>query len=271
MRPRRLGRSQGAGRRHGAEPGADLHDQRGVRAAAERRGPARHHPAVGDAVQRHAAAITRCAKAASSRCSAGAASRCRRSSGVDCALWDILGKSLGQPVWRLLGGRRAEKLPAYASGGWAGPDKIGEQLLGYVEAGGFGAVKMRVGIIDGDPRHSARPRQGGARGARPRNRADVRRARHAVGGRGEALLPPRRGLQPDVVRGAGHRRRQGRPGAGARRHRHPDRRRARASSPATISAISRCWARSTSCSPIWRSAAASPRRCASRPSPAPST
>src|SRR5438046_7925263 len=75
--------------------------------------------------------------------------------GVDCALWDILGKSLGQPVWRLLGGRRAEKLPAYASGGWAGADKIGEQLLGYIAAGGFGAVKVRVGIIDGDPRHSA--------------------------------------------------------------------------------------------------------------------
>src|SRR6478672_11767320 len=76
-------------------------------------------------------------------------------SGIDCALWDILGKSLGQPVWRLLGGRRAEKLPAYASGGWAGADRIGEQLLGYVARGGFGAVKMRVGIIDGDPRHSA--------------------------------------------------------------------------------------------------------------------
>jgi L-alanine-DL-glutamate epimerase-like enolase superfamily enzyme len=75
--------------------------------------------------------------------------------GVDCALWDILGKSLGVPVWRLLGGRRSEKMPAYASGGWAGADTIGEQLLGYVAAGGFGAVKMRVGIIDGDPRHSA--------------------------------------------------------------------------------------------------------------------
>ena len=77
-------------------------------------------------------------------------------SGVDCALWDILGKSLGAPVWRLLGGRRADKMPAYASGGWAGPDKIGEQLLSYIAAGGFGAVKMRVGIIDGEPRHSAR-------------------------------------------------------------------------------------------------------------------
>ena len=77
-------------------------------------------------------------------------------SGVDCALWDILGKSLGVPVWRLLGGRRSATMPTYASGGWAGPDKIGEQLLGYIEAGGFRAVKMRVGIIDVDPRHSAR-------------------------------------------------------------------------------------------------------------------
>jgi L-alanine-DL-glutamate epimerase-like enolase superfamily enzyme len=77
-------------------------------------------------------------------------------SGIDCALWDILGKSLGAPVWRLLGGRRSETMPAYASGGWAGADQIGEQLLGYVEAGGFRAVKMRVGVIDGDPRHSAR-------------------------------------------------------------------------------------------------------------------
>jgi L-alanine-DL-glutamate epimerase-like enolase superfamily enzyme len=47
-------------------------------------------------------------------------------------------------------------MPAYASGGWAGPDKIGDELLGYVKRGGFGAVKMRVGIIDGEPRHSAR-------------------------------------------------------------------------------------------------------------------
>src|SRR5207244_12048094 len=76
--------------------------------------------------------------------------------GVDIALWDSLGKSLGVPVWRLLGGRRAEKMPAYASGGWAGPDKIGDELLGYIARGGLGAVKVRVGISDGDRRHSAR-------------------------------------------------------------------------------------------------------------------
>ena len=70
-------------------------------------------------------------------------------SGIDLALWDILGKSLNAPVWRLLGGRKAERMPIYASGGWADAKGIGEQLLGYVKKGGVRAVKMRVGIIDG--------------------------------------------------------------------------------------------------------------------------
>ncbi len=34
---------------------------------------------------------------------------------VDCALWDIRGKWLGQPVYRLLGGPTRETIPAYAS------------------------------------------------------------------------------------------------------------------------------------------------------------
>ncbi|MBO6540576.1 MAG: mandelate racemase/muconate lactonizing enzyme family protein [Rhizobiaceae bacterium] len=87
-------------------------------------------------------------------------------SAIDIALWDILGKSLNQPVWQLLGGRKAERLPAYASGGWAGVDTIGEQLSSYVEAGGFKAVKMRVGAMDGAPHVSA---------------ARVRAARKALG------------------------------------------------------------------------------------------
>src|SRR5688572_4419725 len=77
-------------------------------------------------------------------------------SGIDIALWDILGKSLNTPVWQLLGGRRAERMPAYASGGWAPVDQIGAQLQGYVSKGGFGAVKMRIGVYDGSPAASAK-------------------------------------------------------------------------------------------------------------------
>ena len=72
-------------------------------------------------------------------------------SGIDIALWDILGQSLGVPVWQLLGGRKAERMPAYASGGWADAKGIGKQLTGYVAQGGFGAVKMRIGVFDGSP------------------------------------------------------------------------------------------------------------------------
>lgn len=68
-------------------------------------------------------------------------------SGIDTALWDIKGKTLGAPVVELLGGSCRDKMPAYASGGWAKADAIGDQLLGYT-AKGFGGVKMRVGIMD---------------------------------------------------------------------------------------------------------------------------
>jgi L-alanine-DL-glutamate epimerase-like enolase superfamily enzyme len=87
-------------------------------------------------------------------------------SAVDIALWDILGKSVGQPVWRLIGGRKAERLPAYASGGWADAGGIGEQLKSYIERGGFRGVKMRVGAMDGAAHVSA---------------ARVRAAREALG------------------------------------------------------------------------------------------
>jgi D-galactarolactone cycloisomerase len=70
-------------------------------------------------------------------------------SGVDMALWDLLGQSLDVPVMQLLGGACRDSMPAYASGGWASVDAIGAQLGGYVERG-FKAVKMRVGVMDGD-------------------------------------------------------------------------------------------------------------------------
>lgn len=68
-------------------------------------------------------------------------------SGIDTALWDLKGKALNVPVMDLLGGACRDKMPAYASGGWANAEKIGEQLNGYVLKG-FRGVKMRVGIMD---------------------------------------------------------------------------------------------------------------------------
>lgn len=41
-------------------------------------------------------------------------------SGVEIAMWDLIGKACGQPVYKLLGGRVRERLPAYANGWYGG-------------------------------------------------------------------------------------------------------------------------------------------------------
>ncbi len=66
---------------------------------------------------------------------------------IDIALHDLVGKALGVPVVQLLGGACRDRMPAYASGGWADADGIGPQLESYTQQG-FAAVKMRVGAMD---------------------------------------------------------------------------------------------------------------------------
>lgn len=50
-------------------------------------------------------------------------------SAVEIALWDIVGKACGQPVYNLLGGRCHERLRAYANG-WYGGARTPEQYAG---------------------------------------------------------------------------------------------------------------------------------------------
>lgn len=63
-------------------------------------------------------------------------------SGVDIALWDLKGKLLDQPVYKLLGPAR-DDIRGYASGGWAPGDEAEDEMRAYAEKG-FDAVKMRV-------------------------------------------------------------------------------------------------------------------------------
>lgn len=49
-------------------------------------------------------------------------------SGVDIALWDLLGKATGQPVGRLLGGRYRDSVQAYASVLMDEPDSLADKL-----------------------------------------------------------------------------------------------------------------------------------------------
>src|ERR1035437_1145625 len=63
-------------------------------------------------------------------------------SGIDMALWDIKGKALGQPVWRLLGGGFHKKIRPYASSLFgATPQETGERAKRFRDRG-FTAVKF---------------------------------------------------------------------------------------------------------------------------------
>lgn len=87
-------------------------------------------------------------------------------SGIDIALWDILGKATGQPVGRLLGGRYRERVRPYASLLMDEPERMADALLPY-KAQGFRAFKIGWGPFG---RHSA-----------AKDEAIVRAARDAVG------------------------------------------------------------------------------------------
>ena len=71
-------------------------------------------------------------------------------SGVDIALWDIIGKACKQPIHKLIGGAFRTKVEAYATGLYFKNmerlnEEAAEEARGYVEQG-FRAVKMKIGL-----------------------------------------------------------------------------------------------------------------------------
>ena len=87
-------------------------------------------------------------------------------SGIDIALWDILGKVTGQPVSRLLGGRYRDKIKPYGSMLMEAPDQMADKLQRGLSRG-FRAFKIGWGPF-------------GRRDARL-DESIVRAAREAVG------------------------------------------------------------------------------------------
>jgi len=97
-------------------------------------------------------------------------------SGIDLALWDILGKALGQPVGRLLGGTYRTRATPYCSLLMEEPDRMREVIAPFREQG-FRAYKIGWGPFGrrNDPRL---------------DEAIVRAAREAVGADAELFVDP---------------------------------------------------------------------------------
>jgi len=111
-------------------------------------------------------------------------------SAVDLALWDALGKTLGVPVHDLLGGRRHETIPVYASRLYGSDDldELAEEARTYVREG-FKAVKQR--FLWGPPE--------GRKGRRA-NVELVRTVREAVGDDVELMADAYMGWDLDYAR-----------------------------------------------------------------------
>ncbi len=76
--------------------------------------------------------------------------------GIELACWDILGKSLGVPVWQLIGGRQRSVVRAYANGWYQGPREPAffAERAAQVVAMGYTALKFdpfgdAYGFLDG--------------------------------------------------------------------------------------------------------------------------
>ena len=70
---------------------------------------------------------------------------------VDAALWDLMAKAVGLPLYKMFGAYRTE-VPVYVTGGYyregKGIPELVKEITGYVEQG-FNAVKLKVGGITG--------------------------------------------------------------------------------------------------------------------------
>ena len=123
-------------------------------------------------------------------------------SGVEIALWDIVGKATERPVYQLLGGGFRKTFRAYASILFgdtpAETERIGRELVGQ----GLSRRQVRLGADGPERGERHRPRAGRPAGHRPGRRADGRRRPVLGHGHGDPPGAAVRAVQPDLAGGA---------------------------------------------------------------------
>ena len=110
-------------------------------------------------------------------------------SAVDLAIWDILGKSVNKPVFKLLGGRTKERIPCYYSKLYRGDLKAMQEEAQTFLDQGFTAFKMRFGY---GPNH-------GTRGV-AENLKSVQAVREVIGYESDLMLECYMGWDLDYAR-----------------------------------------------------------------------
>ena len=133
-------------------------------------------------------------------------------SAVEIACWDLLGKSLGVPLHRLLGGAARDQVPVYANGWYRGRRTPEDFAARAREVARAGIPRAQVRSVRRPPTATLdvagggavpRDRRGRARGRRPRRRADDRGSRPVRRAHGDSRRACARALPDRVVRGAG--------------------------------------------------------------------
>jgi galactonate dehydratase len=82
----------------------------------------------------------------------GGPMHCTSISAVDCALWDILGKATGLPVYKLMGGPTRQEIPVYCHCPAGGTPEVFAQNIKACKARGHRAAKTTLPVFYGAKR-----------------------------------------------------------------------------------------------------------------------
>ena len=109
-------------------------------------------------------------------------------SGIDIALWDLMGKKLGEPAWRLAGYKTSHRKQPYASVLFGATPAETHAKVSGIRKAGFLAVKLGWGPF--------------GRGSVKEDAAQVQAAREALGAEGILLIDAGTVFAEDVSRAA---------------------------------------------------------------------